>query len=818
MARTESSTLANLRRWPIRNRLLLTLAIFIVYVLGFWLLFPPMGPSAIAFSVFPIVVTAWLFGIGGGLLGFLAAALIDALLLFLADDSLSDTMLRRGGGVGFLILFFCGIGFGFLSDIYAQLHRQLERRREIEISLRREKEFVEGMIRTARAAILVVDPQGCIVRFNPFLARLSGYDPEEVAGEDCFDLFLAPQDRERVRGAMFETLAGIDHTRPIPSILVAKNGRTYQIEWYDTLLRDEQGEITGVLAVGLNVTERERVKMERRELLAAEREQRLLAETLREVTLTLTSKTDLNAVLDEILSQAQRLVSHGTINIARLDRGILRIIRWQGYDGYGNEERMDGFTMMLDEAPIDRRVIESRQPAVVEDVREEPNWRSFPESRWIRAYMSVPICMRDRVFGVLRMDSDRVGEFSMADAKRLQPLANAAAIAIENAQLVERLEETVQARVAEIIAEQEKSEVILRSVDDAILMTGPDRTVQYVNPAFERMTGYAGEEVIGQPIDALDAWASLVSEPVLREAIARSGLYQEEIVVQRQDRREFDAALKVAPLVGVEAGVSGYVFSLRDITLRKDLERSRRRFITHVSHELRTPVTTMQLYVHLLQEREGLPEQVRHFLRAIEQETVRLSGLVEDVLTVVTLESGQVVDVWRSIRLEELVTSTVDLFRQEAEAADLSLRVGPFPQPRPRIKGDPARLGHALSEVLENAVTYTPPGGEVIVSTDVVERDGRRWVTITISDTGPGIPVDEQVKVFEEFYRGKITEDGHIPGSGLGLAMARAIVEAHGGQIALESEPGEGATVTIELLLAVGQMDEGTDPSGQREF
>ena len=173
------------------------------------------------------------------------------------------------------------------------------------------------------------------------------------------------------------------------------------------------------------------------------REQRTLAETLREVTLALTSQTSHEAVLDEILRQAHRLAPYTTANIMLLEDDILRTARWQGYQA-DSEELISNLVQPLADLPLDAEAIQSRKPLAIPDTRQEPRWMVFDETAWIRSYITVPICLRDRVLGLLRLDSDTPGEFSVEDARRLHPFANAAAIAIENARLFEQTQRQVR--------------------------------------------------------------------------------------------------------------------------------------------------------------------------------------------------------------------------------------------------------------------------------------------------------------------------------------------------------------------------------------
>lgn len=216
--------------------------------------------------------------------------------------------------------------------------------------------------------------------------------------------------------------------------------RTEELERYRDHLEDLVIERTAELrAANQNlqheIVERQRAEAERERLLAAEQEQRLLAETMREVTLVLTSQIEPTSVLDEILGQSQRLVPCSALHIMLLQDNILRMARWQGYEAFGCAEYMANLIQPVSKLKMSRRVIQTRTALVIPDISQEPNWTVISETSWIQAHLIMPICLQERVLGLLRLDGDTPGQFSEKDAQRLQALSGVAAIALENARL-----------------------------------------------------------------------------------------------------------------------------------------------------------------------------------------------------------------------------------------------------------------------------------------------------------------------------------------------------------------------------------------------
>ena len=364
------------------------------------------------------------------------------------------------------------------------------------------------------------------------------------------------------------------------------------------------------------------------------------------------------------------------------------------------------------------------------------------------------------------------------------------------------LEVQVAERTGEIAAEKEKSDAILRSVGDAITVTDLRMNIQYVNDAFTELTGYTAEEALGQSVSFMSRRASPDRVSTFMDTVVeKDRLWQQEVVATRKDGRLYDAMLTIAPMHDTDDKLVGFVASHRDISQERELERARNRFMTHVSHQLRTPVTNLKLYAQML--RKGVPEdRAGHHLRTIEEQSRRLSDLVQDILEITAVDAGQAVRTWERVSLFSLIKSVVGSHQERARAAGITVEITSLPPNLPAVYGDPIRIGQALGEVLENAITFTPAGGRVTVFVATSMKEGRTWVTIAISDTGPGIPEDEREQVFERFFRGKIAESGHLTGSGLGLSLAYEIVRAHGGRMTVESELEIGSTFTIWLLGA----------------
>lgn len=363
-------------------------------------------------------------------------------------------------------------------------------------------------------------------------------------------------------------------------------------------------------------------------------------------------------------------------------------------------------------------------------------------------------------------------------------------------QLNASLETQVLARTAELHAEKDKSDTILRSVGEALVLTDLNFQIQYVNEAFTTLTGYAADEALGQPIGLRAAWPIT---PEVLAALKQGEMWRGEVMGRRNDQRPYEAALTVAPVRDGREQLIGCVINYQDITQRKSLERARVRFIESISHEFRTPLTSLGLYIELLQSGKR-PEKNALYLNQIAEQAQRLQRLIQDSLEMTALDTHAMPDERQLIALPALVQATRHYVSTRAEAKGVTLDL--VANDEVRVWGDETRLTQALQEVVDNAIVFTPRGGRVTITTRPETADTTLYGVIEVRDTGPGLTADELPRVFDRFYRGKQTESGHIPGSGLGLSIAQAIVRAHGGDITVHSETGHGSTFSLRLPAA----------------
>jgi two-component system phosphate regulon sensor histidine kinase PhoR len=341
---------------------------------------------------------------------------------------------------------------------------------------------------------------------------------------------------------------------------------------------------------------------------------------------------------------------------------------------------------------------------------------------------------------------------------------------------------------------QAQQRALFDSMADGVVLLDAQGRIELINDSARTLFGLAAGQ--GQGLTVLEAFRL----PTLAEMAER--LPQEKSVLQ------FELELPKTPSRYLEVNASavrdgdgeyhGAIFVLHDLTRVKELENTRKEFVANVSHELRTPLSLIKGFVEtLLEGAKDDPAVTARYLRTIQKHTDRLTYLIEDLLTISQLESGQIVLNCTQVRVGDIVQRVLDDLRSRAE--ERKVQVSNELPPELTARADAERLEQVLFNLVENALKYGHEEGMVRIGGQHREHN---FVEVWVQDDGPGVPLAAQPRIFERFYRVDRARSRDTGGTGLGLAIVKHIVLAHGGTVWVNSQPGQGASFHFTLPLS----------------
>jgi two-component system, OmpR family, phosphate regulon sensor histidine kinase PhoR len=350
-----------------------------------------------------------------------------------------------------------------------------------------------------------------------------------------------------------------------------------------------------------------------------------------------------------------------------------------------------------------------------------------------------------------------------------------------------RLDRTIQT----LTEERNLSSAILGSMVEGVAVVNGSERLVFANPGFAEILGLDVPPTSGSALVEVVRQTELVE--AVRQVLGGESRVQSEIVTGTLRQHFF--AITVA---SVRAGDTiGAVVVLHDITELRKLERVRRDFVANVSHEFRTPLTAIQGFSEtLLAGAIDDPQNRTRFLEIILEHSRRLARLTEDLLMLSKMDAERLELEIRRLSVSQLIESCLETAQRRAAEKDLRISVN-APERLPDIAGDRRRLAEVLQNLLDNAIQYTLPGGQIVLSAATAGEE----VVLTVSDTGIGIPQADQPRIFERFYRVDVARSREAGGTGLGLAIAKHLVEIHGGRLWVESEIGQGSRFHFSVPL-----------------
>jgi len=503
------------------------------------------------------------------------------------------------------------------------------------------------------------------------------------------------------------------------------------------------------------------------------------------ISRAMTSRLDLPSLLHLILqSAAEMLRGEAGLIALRQEDGDFQVRASYGLD----PELLPFFAPLLSDIPY----------------LGGPSWLarwSIPDLEWrlglvsaaaglpLRQVIALPLAFEDELIGVIYIFRTSGISFSANDRQILASFADQAAIAVRNAQLYQEVER-----------ERRLLSTIIENSADGIMILDPLCRIKVFNRALAQLTRWPPEQALNRPCREVLALKDAHGADICRTRCpfreGKSGqegktLYIEGDII-RPGRKAITVGITYAPLYDNDH-LHSIIANVRDITRFREAEEMKSTFISAISHELKTPVALIKGYAEtLLREDARWDEQtIRESLTVIQEESDRLNRLIDNLLEASRIQAGGLKLHLGDVNIPKLAEKVVEGFRHRTSIHQFHVA---FPPDFPPIVADEERIREVLENLVGNAVKYSPKGGNIWVGGWVEPKQ----VAVYVADQGLGIPEEEQERIFEKFYRVE-RERGRTEGAGLGLYIVKAIVEAHGGKIEVESAPGKGSKFVFKL-------------------
>ena len=501
-------------------------------------------------------------------------------------------------------------------------------------------------------------------------------------------------------------------------------------------------------------------------------------EYLLSISRAMTARLDLPSLLQLILENAVEML-RGEAGLIALrnpdDRFVVRAI--YGFPAYTPHL----FAPLLTDIPVSHRQWQ------VPDLYRRLRLVAASAGIALRQVVGLPLTLEDELIGLTYIFRTRDTAFSANDRQVLSSFADQAAIAVRNASLYQRLAQ-----------EKQRLDAIIEHSADGVLILDASCRIQAINRALSEITGWAPEQARGRPCNEVIALRDTQGRHVCEEgcalaALKAGGPLQAEGNLVRRDGHRTSVSIICSPLYDADGTLVNIIGSVHDVTKYREAEELKSMFISVISHELKTPVALIKGYASTLRREDAHwdSKTVQESLAIIEEESDRLDRLINDLLEASRIQAGTLKLQMGDVLIPKLAQRTVERFRVQAGKRNLELD---FPADFSPVVADETRLEEVLYNLVSNAIKYSE-GGTIRVGGKVVGDH----VELYVSDEGSGIPTDQQSKLFEPFYRVDSSLGRRTQGVGLGLFLCKAIVEAHGGSIWVESAPGKGSTFRFTL-------------------
>lgn len=673
-----------------------------------------------------------------------------------------------------------------IQELITSLEERIQHLEATESALATSEQKYRSFVEQAFEGIRLVDQNGIIQEWNPSSERITGISAEEAIGKPLVEIQKrliptethSPEVLAHIERELSEYFPDQEQKPPrhIPSRRIHRpDGSIRYIDnvifpivagkhiYYGGIVRD----------ITAQKEDQDRLEQHVRKLEAMQR-----------IAVAVGGSIKLDEVLDILLDQLANLIPYTRATIMLMEAGQLKFTKWRGLPEDVSWQAIEALI-----SPPEYMINQGR-PVVINDVQTNDDWKIYtPGDELIHSWLGIPLIHRDVLLGVLNLDHHDIGFFTEDYAQLAYAVAQQAGIAIANAQLFENLEELVRTRTQELAVEQERSDIMLRYIADAIVFTDDKGYILYVNPAWEKLNGYTLDEVQGRRSNLIQSGETpLAVYQAMWNAITSGKTWKGDLKNRRKDGSLYVAELVIVPVHSAEGDIQHYVGVQRDVTALRELDALKERFVADAAHDLGNPVAVLNTSLYMLRL---APTQLEQRLPILEYQVKRLDALVKDLLTISQLDREVELVEASYVPFVQLVDQIVQ--GQQLLAAQKQIHLtADLPETTPPLTGDVQAIERVIVNLVANALTYTPDGGQVHVQ--VSRQHGE--IIFSVKDTGIGISPTELTRIFDRFYRTPSARR-KTAGTGLGLPIVKKIVELHGGRIEVESEESVGSEFRV---------------------
>lgn len=577
----------------------------------------------------------------------------------------------------------------------------------------------------------------------------------------------------------------------------------------------------GQVAIALQNTklfEELRLLNEQLDLRVADRTQALHEESNR-VKILLRISSELAASLDEdrVLNQALHLVNE----VIDAKQGVILLINQETGElifraAFGMEVPLQpkgSPSGLMRSEGLAGWMIENLSAVIVHDTHTDSRWVDRQTSRDHRSVLGVPLVANEEAIGVLMLFHTEPNVFTSQQLDLVEAAAIQVANAISNANLYELIREQAR-RLGTMLRDEQietaKNQAILESIADGVLVADDHSKIILANLPVSNILEIPSEQLLGKSVNELvglyghsgDFWIRAIENWAQNaDRIEKGSFLADQLTIE-----EKVVSVHLSPVLARNQ-FFGTVSIFRDITKEVEVDKLKSEFVSTVSHELRTPMTSIKGYADLMLmgAAGAMTEPQIRYLKVIKNNADRLHMLVNDLLNISRIETGKTTLDLRPLDIPQVIEQVVEghlrgRIQHEKKKLNVYTEIS---SSLPLVNADHAKVTQILTNLLDNAFNYTPPDGEIRVSTQADDR----YVYIGVSDSGIGISKDNLPKIFDRFFRAEDEAVQKVPGTGLGLAIVRSLIEMHGGKLEVTSTMGKGSTFMFNLPVVVEDSD-----------